>query len=166
MSIQLVIEHMRTLNDLHGRLLDIANRKKDALIVNAIDEINSLVNQEVKLVRQIASTDAQRLEAIGSFLQEQGIIADSVTVTDIVKLVFNVDERREITEQRERLLGTIGQLKELNDVNQQLIEQSLAYLDYSLDVVSGGSESEVVYQRPQGSSAYQASRRGLFDKKA
>lgn len=166
MPIQRVIEQMRILNELHGRLLDIANRKKDALIVNAIDEINSLVNQEVKLVRQIAATDAERLEEIGLFLQGQGVIADSVTISDIVKLVFHADERRELLEQREQLLGTIGQLKGLNEVNQQLIEQSLAYLDYSLDVVSGGSESDVVYQRSQGSPAFQAARRGLFDKKA
>lgn len=167
MPIQSVIEHMRILNELHGRLLDIADRKKNALVRNAIEEINSMVNQEVKLVRQISVADTERVQAIRQFLEEQGVHADdSVTVSDVVRLVFNAEERRQLMKEREQLLGRIDRLKELNELNQQLIQQSLAYLEYSLDVISGAPDSDVVYQRPQSSPSFNTSRRGLFDTKA
>lgn len=50
---------------------------------------------------------------------------------------------------QKQLLGTIRDLREKNQLNQQLIEHSIKYIDYSLDLVAGPPIDEVVYHNPQ-----------------
>ncbi len=69
-------------------------------------------------------------------------------------------------DEQKQLLATIRKLRELNQFNQQLTEHSLKYINYSLDLLAGSSDDEVIYHNPhqQLSSSMKPNR--LFDTKA
>jgi flagellar biosynthesis/type III secretory pathway chaperone len=85
-------------------------------------------------------------------------------VGDLIKLVKAEDEKA-LADKQKQLLETIEKLRELNQLNQKLIEQSLAFIEYSMDLVLGPSEDNATYQNPvhqqQG-----VKRRGMFDSRA
>ncbi|MNY67586.1 hypothetical protein D3C86_2052050 [compost metagenome] len=53
-------------------------------------------------------------------------------------------------------------LKKANELNQKLIEQSLTFIDYSLDLLVGRPNQEFTYHHP-ADKGYTSNRSGLFD---
>lgn len=166
MLIQQVLDPLRRLNQLHTELLGLGERKRAILVVNNIDELTKIVSLENKLVKQIAESENVWLESAKQFLESKGVKPEaSVTMSDLIKLVFNPSDKQMLQNEQQRLLSTIEELKKLNAFNQQLIEQSLTYINYTLDLVTGAPEGDTVYLNPNKQSS-QGSRRGVFDTKA
>ncbi|GAA4873891.1 hypothetical protein GCM10023310_61920 [Paenibacillus vulneris] len=166
MAFEALIQIMTALNDVHENLLELAERKKQVLIQNDVEQLMQIVSKENKLVKQIGELDQQRVEAIGQFMIEKGYKPNpKVTVSDLTKIIFNVEDKKALLGMQKQLLGNIHKLKELNQLNQQLIEHSLAFLEYSLDLIAGPPEDEYTYKNPQ-MNTYGSKRAGLFDTKA
>lgn len=166
MAFEMLIQTMTTLNDIHENLLELGERKKQVLIRNDVEQLMQIVAKENKLIKLINELDGQRVEAIGQYMIEKGYKPNpKVTVSDLTKIVFNVDDKKLLLGKQKQLLGTIHKLREMNRLNQQLIEHSLHFIDYSLDLIVGPPEDEYIYQKPQ-QQAYGGKRPGLFDTKA
>ena len=71
-----------------------------------------------------------------------------ITITEIVKLMFRSEDKERIQGLQIELLDRLNELKLINERNTKLIEQSLAFIDYSIDLLSGPPEDEVFYQNP------------------
>ncbi|MCP3776257.1 flagellar protein FlgN [Paenibacillus sp. MZ04-78.2] len=166
MSFEAVLQTMSELNDVHLTLLELAEQKKHALIHNQVEQLTQIVTKENKLLKRIGELDQQRVEAIGNFLIEKGYKPNPrVTVSDLTKIIFNVEEKRILVDSQKQLLATIRKLREYNELNQQMIEQSLAFINYSIDIMSGSDGDELIYSNPHQTTSG-SSRKGLFDAKA
>ncbi|MDQ0918575.1 flagellar protein FlgN [Paenibacillus sp. V4I5] len=166
MSIQPLLETMDKLQEAHEALLELAKGKTQVLVSNDIDQLNMIVNRENKWVRAIAEANQQRIQIIGSYLISRGYNPNpKITVNDLIKVIFNAQEKQALSQAQQLLLTTIKELKECNIINQQLIEQSLSFINYSIDLVLGAPEDDVVYQNPH-QQANGPKRLGVFDTKA
>lgn len=166
MSFEAVLQTMSELNDVHLTLLELAEQKKHALIHNQVEQLTQIVTKENKLLKRIGELDQQRVEAIGNFLIEKGYKPNPrVTVSDLTKIIFNAEEKRTLVDSQKQLLATIRKLREYNELNQQMIEQSLAFINYSIDIMSGSDGDELIYSNPNQTSSG-SGRKGLFDAKA
>lgn len=165
MSVKDLIQTMDQLNQIHESLLELSKSKTSILVQNQVDQLNQIVNKENSLMKQITKLDHQRIDIISQFLLLKGYKPNAkITVDDLTKLVFKAEEKMALKSAQEKLLGTIEQLKQLNQVNQKLIEQSLAYIEYSMDLVLGPPEDEVVYHKP--THQQNSKRNGIFDSRA
>jgi len=166
MAFQALAEVLTALTDIHETLLELAEQKKQVLIHNNVEQLMKIVNQENKLIKKINELDQARIEAIGQIMIEKGYKPNpKVTVSDLTKILFNIEDKKTILGLQKQLLSTIRRLKEANQLNQQLIEHSLAFIDYSVDIIAGPPENEVTYRHPH--HQLQGSRRtGLFDTRA
>ncbi|TVY09332.1 flagellar protein FlgN [Paenibacillus cremeus] len=166
MSLQALLDTMTALNEVHTALLELAEQKKQVLIHNKVDELTQIVNKENKLLKRVGELDAERVERTGQFLIEKGYKPNPrVTISDLAKILFVPEEKRTLMDAQKQLLGTVRRLREINTGNQQLLEQALAFVDYSLDLFVGPPEDEVIYQKPHQHSSG-AKRPGLFDARA
>ncbi len=102
----------------HDALLDLAKEKKTILIQNDMKRLSQIVKEEPVHLKRIEQLEQQRLERMGQ-----------VTMTEWLQ-----DHPEDVASLR-RLLQTIGQLKRLNDLNAELLEQSLHYLDWHLQLL-------------------------------
>jgi len=166
MAFRALIQTMTAFNDIHDTLLELAEQKKQVLVRNDVEKLTQIVSKENKLIKQISELDLLRVEAIGQFLIEKGYKPNpKVTVSDLTKIIFNIDDKKELLGLQKQLLEKIRNLREMNQLNQQLIEHSLSFIDYSLDLFVGPPEDDLIYQKPQQNS-YNNSRPGIFDTKA
>ncbi|NOU95083.1 flagellar protein FlgN [Paenibacillus sp. LMG 31456] len=166
MAFQALIQTMTALNEIHDTLFELAELKKQVLIRNDVEQLTQIVTKENKLVKQIGELDRQRIEVIGQFLIEKGYKPNpKVTVSDLTKIIFNIDDKKALLGLQKQLLGTIRKLRELNQLNQQLIEHSLSFIDYSLDLFVGPPDDDIIYQKPRQSSNGNK-RLGIFDTRA
>lgn len=166
MTVQAIVQWLSQLNDIHLQLLELGERKKQVLIDNHVNELTHLTNQEANLMKQVAELEERWLAEIANFLEAKGYTPDpSMTMSDFTKLIFNEDDKEALTAAQHQLLATVEQLKELNALNQQLIEQSLSFIDYTLDLMTEDPADTITYENPtkQGKSG---SGKGIFDTKA
>jgi flagellar biosynthesis/type III secretory pathway chaperone len=147
-------------------LLDLASLKKQALIDNDIEQLMAITNKEGRFVKQISDLERQRILAMGSYMVEQGLRPNPyMTVADLVKLLYKIDEKKALTGLQVKLLDLIEQFKQANQLNRQLLEQSMDFVNYSLDVLVGPSEDDMVYHNPK-QQGYGFKRQGVFDSRA
>ncbi|MBF8151968.1 MULTISPECIES: flagellar protein FlgN [Exiguobacterium] len=106
------------LNEAHAHLLALAEEKKQVLIANDMRRLSEIVKEEPVHIKRIEALEQERLALMGS-----------VTMTEwIATHPEDVDSLR-------TLLQTIGQLRQLNTLNAELLEQSLHYLDWHLQLL-------------------------------
>lgn len=157
---------MDEINEVHKHLLELAEEKKHAIIKNDVNKLNQIVNKESQYVRKVRDLDQQRAEAVNELLLSKCFRPDpKITTSDIIKLLYKSEEKKALSDAQKRLMQTLVQMKQVNDRNQQLIRQSLAFIDYSLDLVVGPIEEEATYHNPnQQAQGYK--RNGYFDTRA
>ena len=106
------------LNEAHAHLLALAEEKKQVLIANDMRRLSEIVKEEPVHIKRIEGLEQERLALMGT-----------VTMTEwIATHPEDVDSLR-------TLLQTIGQLRQLNTLNAELLEQSLYYLDWHLQLL-------------------------------
>lgn len=166
MAIQDLVNVMREMTDAHRQLLDIAEHKKDAIIDNQVDKLNQLVNREAKLVKVVAELEQKRLFEMSRYLVGKGYRPNpAITVSELAKTVVRIDEKRALLDAQAELAEVLNRLKKANELNQQLVQQSLSFIDYSLDLLTGAPDEDAIYYHPgQQTGSYKRS--GLFDTRA
>jgi flagellar biosynthesis/type III secretory pathway chaperone len=166
MSIQALTDAMENLIRIHDSLLELAKQKTQVLVQNDVDQLNRIVNKESVLVRQIMELDRERVEAIDAFLAEKCYKPiPNITISELAKLIFKAEDKQRLSDKQKALLERVDRLREHNTLNQQLIEQSLAFIDYTLDLIIGSPEEEAIYGNPAGRSP-SIRRPGIFDSRA
>lgn len=166
-TIQAITDSLQRLEMVYIDMLAVADSKKQAIIQNDVDTVVQILNQESKGMKEIERLERDRVEAAYIFLQSRGIKSQlELTVTELARLVFDPEEKRKLLDVQSRLSRTLQELKRKNDLNQQLLVQSLDFIDFSLDMLTGKStQDEVIYHHPseRGGST---GRPGLFDTRA
>ncbi len=149
MSITAMIIHLEDLLEIHRLLLEITERKRGAIVDNEVDILTGYVNQESRLIKQVTQKDDLWKNEALTFVAALGLKTNKTyTITEIMALVDNETERERLRRVQSGLLDVIAQIKKNNAVNEQLIKQSLAYIDYSLDLYTGSFAQESVYENP------------------
>lgn len=103
--------------DLLQQLVDLAVAKKAALFENDLEALRQIIDGEEKAM---AKAEALHLH------HEEGL--------------DKTPEGRQLLQKRAAL---IAKLKEVNLLNQQLLEDALAVVDYSLRLIHGAEESDL-----------------------
>ena len=151
--------------EVHRKLLDLSEQKKHAIVRNEIDSLMQVTQKETKLAKQAEELEAARIEAVNAFMRSKNMfVTAAITIGTLIRFVTRAEDKQALAVRRDELVRLTGHLKEANELNRQLLEQSLAYIDYSINLLVG-PDQEAVYHPPQlEQHAYTANR--VFDWKA
>lgn len=163
MALTKLLELLERLDDTHLQMLDLAAVKKQTIMDNRVDGLIDVMNRESKLMKLIGQLEEQRAEAAYTFLQGVGIRSNlNLNLTELSRLVFDPEDKSRLQQIQQKLSSTMLRLKKANELNQKLIEQSLTFIDYSLDLLVGRPNQEFTYHHP-ADKGYTSNRSGLFD---
>jgi flagellar biosynthesis/type III secretory pathway chaperone len=166
LPIQQLIDVIGRLTHAHKALLTLAEQKKNALIGNHVDEVSAITNKETRISRTIDQLLKEQADATNAFFRSKGFQPTrAITVTELSRLIAEPELKDELLRAREALLATIELLATANQLNQQMIQQSLSFVNYSIDLVVGPDE-DPVYRNPLGQGNVAAKRTGYFDSRA
>ncbi|MGG3453246.1 flagellar protein FlgN [Paenibacillus rhizolycopersici] len=165
MSIQPIISAMKQVNELHMKLLEAGREKHRAIINNDTTELTKWMMGETRLLKHINEAEELRVEAMKAYLKEKGIRSQlNLTVAELARLVFDPDEKHELLEIRDQLLNNASELHKQNQLTQQLLDQSLSFIDFSLNLYVG-VDDDLIYQNPTSVPA-KPNKNNFFDAKA
>lgn len=127
---------------IYEELLEIATKKKLALIESNTDKLKECTNAESNLVGSLQKLERQRVELYGDISSITG--KKNLTLTDIISTLDGQPIQQEVIDVREELKNAMEKLKFLNDRNQELIKTSIDYVDFSVNLLRGSS-SQIYY---------------------
>ena len=141
-----IISCLEKQKSIYEELLSISRKKKQVLIDGNVEKLDSMVKREGNLIIEIGDLENKREKAVEALAKELGCSSKELTVSYVCDRV--ADKRVGLIRSLADSIGSIlKELKELNDINGKLIEQSLEYVNFSINLVADVLEGQkVVYE--------------------
>lgn len=135
-----LIETLIEQNNIYQSLLDVASKKKVAIIENKIPNLQDFVKEENVLIGRNQRLDKKRIEIFKDISMVLGK-NDELSLKDIISCMKGQEGEKELIAIRENMLEILPKLKSLNDQNQELLTISMDYVDFSINMIraSGGN---------------------------
>lgn len=150
---------------LHKALYTLAIEKKDALIRGEVDELTRITLQEQKCIKGIENAEASRIALVREIYAERKLPLVEGTLSELIKSLTGAEEKTKLTDYRSELLRIVSELRDANELNQQLLEQSLTFVNISMDLVTDNPEEDFIYKKPTNSST-NAKLRSIINRQA
>lgn len=163
MALQALLETIEKLHTLHRSLLEISRLKTDYLKANDMDSLQKQLLAEKKHVQAVAQIEKLRIAQTESWAAASGLPVPA-TVSELLELIADQKSALQFEQELIGLTEAVTELKKQEALNQELLEQSMQFLQISLDMLAPSIQSlnygtpNQDQQRPQN--------RTLFDSKA
>ncbi|HIW31733.1 MAG TPA: flagellar protein FlgN [Candidatus Paenibacillus intestinavium] len=165
-AFQLMMSQLRQLLLIYRALFTLSDEKKRAIISNDIELINALTMKETKALKPVPELEAGIRTQLTKLQRDLGFRPKlKMTLSEMAKMLVVPEEKQELTDIQADLGDISIKLSKAIELNQQLIQQSLEYVHFSLDVLCGPPDDEVTYKRPTVNTDIQR-RSGIYDSRA
>ncbi|AJY74518.1 flagellar protein FlgN [Paenibacillus beijingensis] len=162
MSVQAVLETLREQLELYGQLLETAEQKTPVLVKNDIERLNVIMSKERKLVQKADELELRRSMLTNTYFSRLSLRLRSGKLSDMIRTVNHPGEKQQLIDIQSELAARLTELQRKNEHNQQLIRQSLDFIEYSLELVVDNPSDDFTYQHPMNRLSG-GPRAGLFD---
>ncbi|MEJ9229496.1 flagellar protein FlgN [Peribacillus butanolivorans] len=134
MSARNIIDSLEKLIKLHKSFNQLALRKTTILKASDTEAITALLIEEQKHIKAISQTDKEREAAVEGFFTAKGAVRQTASIDTVMELTEPI-ETAALKRLKKELIDEVAKLKERNILNQQLIYQSLQFINVSLDIL-------------------------------
>ncbi|MFL0364977.1 flagellar protein FlgN [Pseudobacillus sp. 179-B 2D1 NHS] len=155
MSAGKLIDVLDKMDRLHEMLLALCEKKADIIKQNDMDGLDQLLKDEQKYTAAIQTMEAERQREA-----ERMAGKAEATIAECIQSATGADKER-LAELQASLLNRLEQLKEINDLNQKLIYQSLQFVSMSMSMLQP-QPAQATYTHPAKGSGQQV-KRSMFD---
>lgn len=156
----------------HEHLLRLGREKQQVLIQNDVQALQRLVQEELKHIQQVERLDAQRQWHIQQMLEQAGgfskaalhglgratlaqetrdesapVSATGVRLQDLLSQMPPSPDKERLEGLAQSLRRLLEELQHVNEQNRQLIEQSLAFVHYSMELFAASDGGSTMYDK-------------------
>lgn len=121
---------------LYGDLVDLAREKQRALVGGRLSDLERILAREQDLLKSVAEVEEARYALQCDLASCFGVTPGELTVTRLAEAVGS-SYGPLLLEKQQALVGLINELTALNQANAELIQQSLAYIAFTMDALAG-----------------------------
>ena len=135
-------------------LKELTYEKTDIIINNEVEKLEEINNKEEELVNRMTTVEEQRLKLMDSW----GIDVN----TSISEIIEKIPEgKEELTEIGEELIKSLVDIQEKNQINSELINDNLEWLDFNMNLILN-TQASTTYGKENKKIA---ANNNLFDRK-
>ncbi len=156
-------EAMQRLVDLHVDLIETSQNKTEEIKQGDMEKLSKLLMQERKQVQLISQKESERQELVEKFFVEKNAQNEEQTMTNLLAFIDDETEKVEFEKVMSALIDAIVELREIEQLNKELMEQSMQLVQLSLDMLQP-SINRMNYDGKQ--NIQESSKRSVFDSKA
>lgn len=162
MSVQSIIDKIRKLIAIHEQLLELSNEKTILVKEGNVEKLQPILVKERKVVQQLEQAEEERQKEVATWFANNGISTVEATVSSLLSQIENDAEQKMLEESAAQLTEVIVKLKQQEQLNMALIQQSMQFVQLSIDLLSP-SLKNMNYGKENGPSDVN---RSVFDSKA
>lgn len=160
--LHLIVTTLDDLINIQNQLIIFAEQKTTVLIERKVDELNKLVQEETKVVKQLSDLDNERERLVESLLQKH----PSLSFSQFVEQLPEDSTRSKLQSQLETLQELMIELQAKNKINERLLTDSMSFVQHMIEQVTKSKQQHFNYQSPIGQQKSLTSSQGFFDTKA
>lgn len=151
--------------DILKNMVELASKKTDILVSGSIDKIGELIQQEQDARLELERAEKQRCDLMDKIAQLWGF--DDGVNTTISNMIDRVSEpfAARLKSRSQQLKEQLDAYKEINQVNHELLESNLNYVNYMINAIMDQQAPSVTYGL-DGNMEPKKSGYGFFDNKA
>jgi flagellar biosynthesis/type III secretory pathway chaperone len=158
-----ILEILAKEHSYYKDLLELSNKKKSIVIEGKVSELDKIVRVEQNMIfdlGQLEKVREQELQKLCTTLQLEGR-------TNVVELAKHLPEHlsEQLKTLQKELSVTITDLQNANNINGELIQQSLDYIEYSINMITSAGPVNSLYEDLKGSNKRTENKKRLFDTK-
>ncbi|MEN2768732.1 flagellar protein FlgN [Ornithinibacillus xuwenensis] len=135
MSLNVIIEKLEKLTSIHQQLLELSFEKTTVVKEGAVDKLQAILIKERKFVQQLEQAEDNRKKEVDAWFLEHNLKLDEATITNMINHL-DASEKKELEESAVRLSEVILKLKQQEQLNMALIQQSMQFVQLSIDLMS------------------------------
>lgn len=125
---------------LYADLLAIGAEKKNIILKNDIETLGTMNTVESSIINKINRLEKERIVIIKDMCSVLSINPENFTLREIAETLTVEEDKQKILEIRDNLNDTMQKLGEVTQTNNMLIESSLEYIDFSLNIYRSANE--------------------------
>ena len=148
-------------------LLEVANNKKDVIINGDLPGLQELTKQEQELAGLLLRLEKKRISIIEDICLVTNKVPGEMTVAKLIELLEGQkEEQGKLLTAAQQLTEVIVPLREMNKMNEQLIGQSLEFVEFTMNAIQSIKEpiTSTSY-KPKGKGYQQGNSTNFFDAK-
>ncbi|MGL4799617.1 MAG: flagellar protein FlgN [Cellulosilyticaceae bacterium] len=147
-------------------LVTLATYKTEAVTNKNIDLLTQVVEREEAFIGRVQLLDGRRETLLKDIALVTGMQYETITITALIeKMGKDLEVSARLTEIREGLLQQMALLKKQNDLNKQILEHSMEYVEFTVNAIKTTrlTETRANYIKPGEESVERT--RSFFDQK-
>ncbi|BEP30211.1 flagellar protein FlgN [Helicovermis profundi] len=148
--------------EIYKELTKIADDKKQIIIDGKIKELDKITIREQGLAMSLVKLENYREKVINKIMKDLNI-KNIDTITELITHL-DQDSKNKLNTVKNQLIGIIDDIKNKNELNSQLIDQSLKFIDFNIGLLAGIEEDNKYAS--DGKDPKFIQRKSLFDAKA
>ncbi|PAB59370.1 flagellar protein FlgN [Anaeromicrobium sediminis] len=138
--------------EVYEEYMKIADEKTKLIIDKKINLLDKMTIREEKIISEVRKIDTVRNLIIGNLLKERNVHKID-KLEDIIHMV-EMKYSKVLLELKNRLEKVLMEIKRLNDLNEKLINQSLDYIEFNVNLYSSLKSTQVVYKENNNDGHY------------
>lgn len=136
--IEELINTLEEENSHYEVLLKLSKEKSGIIIKNDIQQLREMVAQEQTHTDRLASLEVKRSEVVTDIATVLNRDADTLTIKNIIELLKGQDEvQKRLAKVHDRLKQTLNDVASVNELNQELLKESLEMLEFNINYING-----------------------------
>lgn len=128
-------ETLLQLVNYHKELLSLGREKVVVINQKDIDRFEKITLEEQVLVKQIEQAEAERLRILQALFPNETADGNAMTLESCIQKIPDSKQREAIQNAGKQLVSVVEELIQCNDLNRQLVRDSLNYVNFTLDLV-------------------------------
>jgi flagellar biosynthesis/type III secretory pathway chaperone len=133
-SIMSVLKTLEQLVEAHKNLLDIMKEKRTILVEGNIDSLQSILLLESTCVDEILKLEENRMQFVREYLSVKGLVSRNLSLEELLQIENDESIKNKLHSLAKQLRQLIKEISFLNESNQELIQTSLSYVQYTISM--------------------------------
>lgn len=152
--------------DYYKDLLSISEQKTETIIKGDVTDLNELTNREQEIAAKVIKVDKKREEIISDIALVTSKNADELTISNLAELLVKQEQEHiKLINLRDEIKEIVEKLQIINDRNKILLQESLDYIDFTMNALQSNSYITNINYESQGQMCDNQEGKSFFDAK-
>ena len=130
-----LIEILQSQLSLFSELLELSRQKKAYLVKNDIEGIRRLTACENSLIGKLQRLERERVSMVSDLAKRLNVSITGLTLTKLAESAREPQVKKQLGCLRVQLRSQMDELKSVNEQNKTLINHSLEYIDFTMNLL-------------------------------
>lgn len=130
-----LVEILSEQTERYEELLGLAQEKRDVIINNDVESLQKINHLENMVISQNQKLEKKRQALVADMALVLNQKEDDLTLTKLIELMEGKEEQPPLTKARDNIQAVLNELKEINTLNGELIQNALDYIEFSTNLM-------------------------------